>query len=228
MKEHKYFNMRRLLTVVLMLALVLSTAATGYAADLTESVCEDPDPGKVIKTDWTNFRGNHTHNAVTKSPVPTKAPEAALLWATKSGSGYGGQAVGSPILVDGYLYYNQGKTINKIIADTGAKIDIEDDGRVFIAAVNSEMGEAARKIIEGIVKDPEVGEVYYGKVVRIMDFGAFVEFLPGKDGLVHISKLDKKRVEKVEDVVSVGDDIKVQIIEIDKMGRINLKRIITD
>ncbi len=121
-----------------------------------------------------------------------------------------------------------GKVIQKIIADTGAKIDIEDDGRVFIAAVNSEMGEAARKIIEGIVKDPEVGEVYYGKVVRIMDFGAFVEFLPGKDGLVHISKLDKKRVEKVEDVVSVGDDIKVQIIEIDKMGRINLKRIITD
>ncbi len=123
---------------------------------------------------------------------------------------------------------SSGKVIQKIIADTGAKIDIEDDGRVFIAAVNSEMGEAARKIIEGIVKDPEVGEVYDGKVVRIMDFGAFVEFLPGKDGLVHISKLDKKRVEKVEDVVSVGDDIKVQIIEIDKMGRINLKRIITD
>ena len=121
-----------------------------------------------------------------------------------------------------------GKVIQKIIADTGAKIDIEDDGRVFIAAVNSEAGEAARKTIEGIVKDPEVGEVYDGKVVRIMDFGAFVEFLPGKDGLVHISKLDKKRVEKVEDVVSVGDDIKVQIIEIDKMGRINLKRIITD
>ena len=78
------------------------------------------------------------------------------------------------------------------------------------------------------MKDHEFGEVYDGKVVRIMDFGAFVEFLPGKDGLVHISKLDKKRVEKVEDVVSVGDDIKVQIIEIDKMGRINLKRIITD
>lgn len=122
MKEHKHFNMRRLLTVVLMLALILSTAATGYAADLTESVCENPDPGKVIKTDWTNFRGNHTHNAVTKSPVPTKAPEAALLWATKSGSGYGGQAVGSPILVDGYLYYNQGKTINKMDAISGERV----------------------------------------------------------------------------------------------------------
>ncbi len=121
-----------------------------------------------------------------------------------------------------------GKVIQKIVADTGAKIDIEEDGRVFISAPNSEMGEAARKIIEGIVKEPEIGEVYDGKVVRIMDFGAFVEFLPGKDGLVHISKLDKARVEKVEDVVKIGDDIKVQVIEIDKMGRINLKRIVTE
>ncbi len=121
-----------------------------------------------------------------------------------------------------------GKVIQKIVADTGAKIDIEEDGRVFISAPNAEMGEMARKIIEGIVKEPEIGEVYDGKVVRIMDFGAFVEFLPGKDGLVHISKLDKVRVEKVEDVVKIGDDIKVQVIEIDKMGRINLKRIITE
>jgi len=121
-----------------------------------------------------------------------------------------------------------GKVIQKIVADTGAKIDIEDDGRVFIAAPNTEMGEAALRIIEGIVKEPEVGEIYDGKVVRIMDFGAFVEFLPGKDGLVHISKLDKSRVEKVEDVVNIGDDIKVQIIEIDRQGRINLKRIVTE
>ncbi len=121
-----------------------------------------------------------------------------------------------------------GKVIQKIIADTGAKIDIEDDGRVFIAAANPAAGEAALKTIQGIVKDPEVGEIYDGKVVRIMDFGAFVEILPGKDGLVHISKLDKKRVEKVEDVVKVGDDIKVQVIEIDKQDRINLKRIIEE
>ncbi len=121
-----------------------------------------------------------------------------------------------------------GKVIQKIVADTGAKIDIEEDGRVFISAPNPESGEAAKKMIENIVKEPEIGEVYDGKVVRIMDFGAFVEFLPGKDGLVHISKLDKVRVEKVEDVVSVGDDIKVQIIEIDKQGRINLKRIIAE
>ncbi|MBR2916565.1 MAG: polyribonucleotide nucleotidyltransferase, partial [Clostridia bacterium] len=121
-----------------------------------------------------------------------------------------------------------GKVIQKIIADTGAKIDIEDDGRVFIAAVNPAMGEMALKIIEGIVKEPEVGEIYEGTVVRIMEFGAFVEILPGKDGLIHISKLDNKRVEKVEDVVKVGDTVKVQVIEIDKQNRINLKRIIED
>ncbi len=121
-----------------------------------------------------------------------------------------------------------GKVIQKIIADTGAKIDIEDDGRVFIAAVNTEMGEMALKIIEGIVKEPEVGEIYDGTVVRIMDFGAFVEILPGKDGLVHISKLDSKRVDKVEDVCKVGDTMKVQVIEIDKQNRINLKRIVEE
>ncbi len=121
-----------------------------------------------------------------------------------------------------------GKVIQKIIADTGAKIDIEDDGRVFIAAVNPEMGELALKTIEGIVKEPEVGEIYEGTVVRIMEFGAFVEILPGKDGLIHISKLDSKRVEKVADVVKVGDTVKVQVIEIDKQNRINLKRIIEE
>ncbi len=121
-----------------------------------------------------------------------------------------------------------GKVIQKIIADTGAKIDIEDDGRVFIAAVNTEMGELALKTIENIIKEPEVGEIYEGTVVRIMDFGAFVEILPGKDGLAHISKLDNKRVEKVEDVCKVGDTMKVQIIEIDKQNRINLKRIIEE
>ncbi len=121
-----------------------------------------------------------------------------------------------------------GKVIQKIIADTGAKIDIEDDGRVFIAAVNPAMGELALKTIEGIVKEPEVGEIYEGTVVRIMEFGAFVEILPGKDGLIHISKLDNKRVEKVEDVVKVGDTVTVQVIEIDKQNRINLKRIIED
>ena len=117
-----------------------------------------------------------------------------------------------------------GKVIQKIIADTGVKIDIEDDGRVFIAANDTESGNKAVKIIEGIVKEIEVGEVYTGKVTRIMDFGAFVEVLPNKEGLCHISKLDFKRVNKVTDVVNVGDEIVVKVIEIDKMGRVNLSR----
>ncbi|MBQ6999353.1 MAG: polyribonucleotide nucleotidyltransferase [Clostridia bacterium] len=117
-----------------------------------------------------------------------------------------------------------GKVIQKIIADTGVQIDIEDDGSVFILSPDSAAADKAVKIIEGIVAEPEVGKTYFGKVMRIMDFGAFVEFLPGKEGLVHISKLDNKRVEKVEDVVSVGDEIIVKLIEIDKMGRMNLSR----
>ncbi len=117
-----------------------------------------------------------------------------------------------------------GKVIQKIIADTGVQIDIEDDGSVFILSPDSAAADKAVKIIEGIVAEPEIGKTYFGKVMRIMDFGAFVEFLPGKEGLVHISKLDNKRVEKVEDVVSVGDEILVKLIEIDKMGRVNLSR----
>ncbi len=117
-----------------------------------------------------------------------------------------------------------GKVIQKIIADTGVKIDIEDDGKVFIATSDAEAGNKAVKIIEGIVKEVEVGEVYTGKVTRIMDFGAFVEILPNKEGLCHISKLDFKRVEKVRDVVNEGDEIVVKVVEIDKMGRINLSR----
>ena len=117
-----------------------------------------------------------------------------------------------------------GKVINKIIAETGVKIDIEDDGRVFIAATNATAGDKALKIIENLVKEVKEGEIYLGKVTRLMTFGAFVEILPGKEGLVHISKLDTKRVEKVEDVVSVGDEILVKVTEIDKQGRINLSR----
>ncbi len=117
-----------------------------------------------------------------------------------------------------------GKVIQKIVADTGAKIDIEDDGRVLIFSPDQASGEMAQKIIEGIVKEPEVGDIYKGKVVRIMQFGAFVEILPGKDGLIHISKLDNRRVEKVEDVVNIGDEVMVKVIEIDKQGRINLSR----
>ncbi|MBQ9921809.1 MAG: polyribonucleotide nucleotidyltransferase, partial [Clostridia bacterium] len=117
-----------------------------------------------------------------------------------------------------------GKVIQKIVAETGAKIDIEDDGSVFIAAVDREAGYKALAMINAIAKDPEIGSVFTGKVTRIMTFGCFVEYAPGKEGLVHISKLDKKRVEKVEDVVSVGDTITVKLIEIDDKGRINLSR----
>ncbi len=117
-----------------------------------------------------------------------------------------------------------GKMINKIIAETGVKIDIEDDGRVFISTPDQEAADKARKIIEGIAKDIEVGDVYTGKVVRIMNFGAFVELLPGKDGMIHISKLDTKRVEKVEDIVNIGDELQVRVSEIDAQGRVNLVR----
>ena len=117
-----------------------------------------------------------------------------------------------------------GKVIQKICADTDCKIDIEDDGSVFIAAVNKDNAYKALKIIEAIAKDPEPGEIFYGTVTRLMTFGAFVEIAPGKEGLVHISQLDKKRVAKVEDVVSVGDTIKVIVSEIDEKGRLNLSR----
>ena len=117
-----------------------------------------------------------------------------------------------------------GKMINKIIAETGVKIDIEDDGRVFISTPDQAAADKARKIIEGIAKDIEVGDVFTGKVVRIMNFGAFVELAPGKDGMIHISKLANHRVEKVEDVVNIGDELEVKVNEIDAQGRINLIR----
>ncbi|MBQ2114195.1 MAG: polyribonucleotide nucleotidyltransferase [Selenomonadales bacterium] len=117
-----------------------------------------------------------------------------------------------------------GKIIKKIIEETGVKIDIEDDGKTFIAAVDMEAGKKAVKMIEDLVREVEVGETYEGKVTRIMNFGAFVEVLPGKEGLVHISQLAKERVEKVEDVVAIGDVVKVKVIEIDRQGRVNLSR----
>jgi polyribonucleotide nucleotidyltransferase len=117
-----------------------------------------------------------------------------------------------------------GKVINKIIADTGVKIDLEDDGRVFITSPDKDAADKAKAIIDAIVKDVEVGNVYLGKVVRIMNFGAFVELAPGKDGLVHISKLSNEHVKRVEDVVNIGDEILVRVTEIDRQGRVNLTR----
>jgi polyribonucleotide nucleotidyltransferase len=117
-----------------------------------------------------------------------------------------------------------GKVINKIIEETGVKIDIEDDGSVMIAAENVEAAYKAKKIIEGIVKEIEVGEILLGKVVRITTFGAFVELTDNKDGLLHISQISDKRVNKVEDVLNIGDEILVKVIEIDQQGKVKLSR----
>mgnify|MGYP004666087061 FL=1 len=117
-----------------------------------------------------------------------------------------------------------GKVIQKICAECNVKIDIEDDGHVFVSAIDIDDVRRAIQVIETIVNDPEVGALYKGRVTRIMSFGAFVEIAPGKEGMVHISKLDNHRVEKVEDVVAVGDEIVVKVTEIDSQGRINLSR----
>jgi polyribonucleotide nucleotidyltransferase len=118
-----------------------------------------------------------------------------------------------------------GKVINKIIADTGVeKIDIEDDGSVFITSLDGASGDKARTIVENITKEVRVGETYHGTVTRIINIGAFVQILPGKEGLVHISQLAPTRVDKVEDVVKLGDEVMVKVMEIDGQGRINLSR----
>lgn len=117
----------------------------------------------------------------------------------------------------------QGKTINAIIDETGVKIDIDESGRVDILSEDQEMIDKAIGIIKTIVEPLNVGDIYEGEVVRIMPFGAFVQLAPNKDGMIHISKLAKERVNKVEDVVNIGDKVAVKVLEIDKMGRINLK-----
>ena len=122
----------------------------------------------------------------------------------------------------GEVVGQRGKTINAIIDETGVKIDIDEEGRVSICGVEKEGIDKAIKIIRSIVEPVEAGAMYEGKVVRIMNFGAFVQIAPNKDGLIHISKLSKRRVEKVEDVVEIGDIVIVKVLEVDKMGRINL------
>ncbi len=117
-----------------------------------------------------------------------------------------------------------GKVINKIIDQTGVKIDIEEDGRIIIATTDGEAGAKAKEMIENIVREVEVGEIYFGKVARVMNFGAFVELIPGKDGMVHISRLADHHVKKVEDEVKEGDMVLVKVIEIDSQNRVNLSR----
>jgi polyribonucleotide nucleotidyltransferase len=117
-----------------------------------------------------------------------------------------------------------GKTINRIIAETGVKIDIDDSGLIYIASPDMESAQKGVKAIEDLVRDVEVGETYDGTVTRLMSFGAFIEILPGKEGLLHISKMAKHRVEKVEDEMNVGDKVRVKVTEIDSQNRINLSR----
>ena len=132
----------------------------------------------------------------------------------------------SQIMIDpqkiGDVVGKQGKVINGIIAETGVKIDITDDGAVNVCGTDQEMIDKAISIIKNIVTEVEAGMIFTGKVVRIMEFGAFVELAPNKDGMVHISKLSDKRVAKVEDVVNIGDVVTVRVTEVDRMGRINL------
>ncbi|EQE67276.1 S1 RNA binding domain protein [Clostridioides difficile CD45] len=117
-----------------------------------------------------------------------------------------------------------GKIITKIIDETGVKIDIEQTGEVFISGIEIDMIKKAQELINNIVVEPEVGKTYKGKVSRIMNFGAFVEILPGKEGLLHISHIAHERVAKVEDVLNIGDEVEVKVTEIDEKGRVNLSR----
>ena len=117
-----------------------------------------------------------------------------------------------------------GKVIRKIIQDTGVTIDVEDDGTVQVASNDGAALQKAVDIIKGIVEEPEVGKVYRGKIKRIMNFGAFCEILPGKEGLIHVSELSDKYVKNVEDAVKIGDEVVVKVIEIDELKRVNLSR----
>lgn len=117
-----------------------------------------------------------------------------------------------------------GKTVKNIVAVTGAKVDIEDDGRIHIASPDSAAADQAIRMIREIIQEAEIGQLYHGKVKKIVDFGAFVEILPGTDGLVHISELDRHRVKKVTDVLKEGDEVLVKVLEIDRQGKIRLSR----
>ena len=129
-----------------------------------------------------------------------------------------------PVEKIGMIIGPGGKTIRAITEDTGAKIDIDDTGLVLISSVESSAAEKAREIVKSMVEEPEPGKVYKATVKKIMDFGAFAEFLPGKEGLIHISQLDKNRVGKVTDIVNVGDVVDVVLQKIDREGRYNLSR----
>ena len=172
---------------------------------------------KILKTALAQARDGRMH-ILGKMLAVLNGPRAELSpWAPK--------IISFSIDPDkiGDVIGKSGKVINKIIEMTGVKMDISDDGKVFIATNDEAMAEKAKKIVLTIAENVKVGEVYEGTVVKIMDFGAFVELVPGKDGMIHISKLAKQRVEKVTDVVNVGDKVEVEVIKIDDKGRIDLR-----
>ncbi len=152
-------------------------------------------------------------NAVLDKPRPELSPYAPRILITYIDIEKIGTVIGPG-----------GKMVRRIIADTGVEIDIEDDGKVTIASPDEEAARRALETVKNLATDPEIGSVFKGKVTRLMKFGAFVEILPGIEGMIHISDLDLKRVNRVEDVVHVGDEVEVKVIEIDEMGRINLSR----
>jgi polyribonucleotide nucleotidyltransferase len=129
-----------------------------------------------------------------------------------------------PVDMIGAVIGPGGKTIRHIVKESGAEVNIEEDGTVVIASVNKQSTDLAREMIERITEVPEVGKVYKATVRKIMDFGAFCEFLPGKEGLLHISQIDTRRVNKVSDVLKVGDVLDVRLLKIDEEGRFNLSR----
>ena len=121
-----------------------------------------------------------------------------------------------------------GKVIREICEETGAKIDIEDDGTIKVSSIDNEASEAAVNWIKGIVAEPEIGHIYTGKVVKVVDFGAFVNFMGSRDGLVHISELENRRVDKVTDVVNEGDQVKVKVLAVDDRGKVRLSMKVVD
>ncbi len=147
------------------------------------------------------------------APRPELAPHAPRVFTLEIDSEKIGDVIGPG-----------GKMIRKLETEFDCKIDIEQEGRVFIAAPDQVMGERAVKAIEDLTRDLKVGETYTGKVVRITPFGAFLELLPGRDGLLHISRIARERIERVEDVLSLGDEVPVRVIEIDPQGKVRLSR----
>ncbi len=185
-------------------ALQLDMKLKGLSADILAKALEQAKPARVHII-------SKMKEAIS-APRPDLSPYAPRITSFKIKPDKIREVIGSG-----------GKTINEIIANCpGVKIDIEDDGLVMITSTDAEMAKKATEWVQNIVKEVEPGEIYEGKVTRLMDFGAFVEVLPGKEGLVHISQLANYRVGRVEDVVKVGDTLKVQVSEIDEQGRINL------